>query len=113
MEKPDFVVAHGKSITSKKGVIGPGAAVEASFFVHGETTFDALKTSGHIVSWADYMTQLHLLGVKDESQPNAVTAKITPIEKPKMAIPAPEVKIVTKAEPEPDPEPVKVKKGRR
>jgi len=81
MEKPEFVVAYGKSITSKKGVIGPGLPVEASFFVHGAVTFDALKASGHIVSWGDYMQQIHLIGVKDPNQPKAVEAKPTPVEK--------------------------------
>lgn len=81
MEKPEFVVAYGKSITSKKGVIGPGLPVEASFFTHGAVTFDALKASGHIVSWGDYMQQIHLLGVKDPNQPKAVEAKPTPVEK--------------------------------
>jgi hypothetical protein len=42
-------IADGKSVTSKKGILGPGAKVEADFFNGGKTTLNVLVRSGYVV----------------------------------------------------------------
>lgn len=47
-EKPPFYLLPGKSITSKRGIIGPGEAVTADDLPGGQATLDARVDSGHI-----------------------------------------------------------------
>ncbi len=48
-EKPDWVVAEGKSITSKKGVLAPGNEVKEEYLGGGKKSFDALKKQKIVV----------------------------------------------------------------
>ena len=47
-DKP-FVVAGGKAITSKRGILAEGAEVSASDFSGGDAAFAELCKKGHIV----------------------------------------------------------------
>lgn len=46
-KEPSFYIADGKSLTSKKGILGPGDEVKAEFF-NGENTLEKLINSGHV-----------------------------------------------------------------
>lgn len=43
-----YVVVEGQSITSKKGVLGPGAEVKAEYFAGGEEIIESLLERGLI-----------------------------------------------------------------
>lgn len=74
MEKK-LVVAYGKSLTSKKGIVGQGQAVDASYFVDGEKVIEGLKEKGYLVTWAEYKKALHYMGIKDDTAPEYVEAE--------------------------------------
>ena len=44
-----FVVANGKSLTSKKGILVSGQEVKGKFFAGGQSTVDDLVKKGFIV----------------------------------------------------------------
>lgn len=44
-----YFIVKGKSVTSKKGILGPDQKVESGFFQGGQKTLDALVKSGHVV----------------------------------------------------------------
>lgn len=46
----EVAVAPGKSITSLRGVLGPGTVVSPKDFMHGQETIDHLLTRGTLVS---------------------------------------------------------------
>ena len=48
-EKPDWVVAEGKSITSKKGILAPGDKVKVAYLSGGEKSFESLKKQKIVV----------------------------------------------------------------
>lgn len=48
-EKPPYVVAKGKAITSLRGVIGPGGAIYEADLSGGEKSFKAFLNAGHII----------------------------------------------------------------
>jgi len=65
MDKPKYVVAYGKSVTSLKGVIAQGEPVEEDFFSGGKPTFENLISIGLAVSRQDYKAALHQMQVED------------------------------------------------
>lgn len=44
-----IVVAAGKSLTSKKGILGPGAEVKAKYFENGKTVIEKFLANGILV----------------------------------------------------------------
>ncbi len=48
-EPREYKIAQGKSVTSKKGVLGPGAIVKPEYFSLGQETIDSLIDKGYIV----------------------------------------------------------------
>jgi len=48
IKAPVYKVAPGKSITSKKGILGPGEEVKAEYMSGGQKTIDDRIESGHI-----------------------------------------------------------------
>lgn len=66
MEKK-LVVAYGKSLTSKKGIVSEGEAVDETYFVNEEVYKD-LQEKGFIVTWGDYKKSLHLMGLKGDAE---------------------------------------------
>ena len=44
-----YSIAKGKSITSKKGILGPSDEVKADFLIGGDATLQKLVKSGHVV----------------------------------------------------------------
>ena len=42
-------VADGKALTSRRGILGPGARIEASDLTGGKEAFEGFLNSGHIV----------------------------------------------------------------
>jgi len=47
--KSIYKVAPGKSITSKKGILGPGEEVKTEYMSGGQKTIDDRIKSGHII----------------------------------------------------------------
>lgn len=47
--KFEYIVAAGKSITSKKGIRGPGEEIKAAWVPGGQDTIDSLVKSGMVV----------------------------------------------------------------
>lgn len=45
----EYVVAEGKAVTSRRGVLGEGADAFEDYFSGGKETFDALVANGTIV----------------------------------------------------------------
>ena len=45
----EYKIAAGKSVTSKKGILGPGVAVKPEYFPLGQETIDTLIDKGFIV----------------------------------------------------------------
>ena len=45
---PEYVIADGLSITSKRGILGPGAEIKAGWLAGGKHSFDSLLKGGHI-----------------------------------------------------------------
>ena len=48
-KKPAYIVAKGKAITSKKGVLVDGAEIKVEDLSGNKEAFDAFITSGHII----------------------------------------------------------------
>lgn len=48
-KKPDYVVAKGRSVTSRKGIKGEGEEVTADHFPGGKDTLDSLIKRGIVV----------------------------------------------------------------
>jgi len=49
VKKPPFEIAKGKSLTSKRGILGPGKEVKAEDLAGGKDAIAAFVKSGHIV----------------------------------------------------------------
>ncbi len=49
VKKFPYSMAPGKSITSRRGIVGPGEEVRAEWFVGGKDTIEKCVKSGHIV----------------------------------------------------------------
>ena len=62
----ELVIAHGKSVTSRKGIVSEGQQVTADYFTHGQKTLDELVEKGFVMTVADYKKALHLMGKKGE-----------------------------------------------
>ena len=48
VEKPDYELAKGKSLTTKKGIIGEGKEIKAEYLAGGKDALDALVEKGYI-----------------------------------------------------------------
>lgn len=46
---PVYAIAPGRSLTSLRGILGPGTVVTAKYFLHGQATLDDLVKSGALV----------------------------------------------------------------
>lgn len=48
-ESDSYVVAHGRAVTSKRGILGEGSDVFEEYFPGGKETFDVLVANGTLV----------------------------------------------------------------